>query len=492
VRKESERLLPTAGVTAELRRLAEKGKPEQRLQALKLLWASESPEVRSWAEEFAAAERAPSVRELLNDWKSTSSADEPPALELPPIDLRVPLTDDLRGRLQRLWTQVNDDIARMRGHGPRVTRRTNRRTELTDGDLQQVFKTLETGRPFETGGPDDGLEEHWVYWVFERHAEGLGPIVTTVVLARAGILLNRLGWLTDLATSIYEEQFRATGHPTLLELALLLDALGLDGRAVVADKYKRDYNGLGADWPEEAVAPFVQYALPRFLEMLATASSDWYADDNVPFRALATLPSLPREAVEVVFGVALGQRKTSRRAAQDALVRVEGFEDRVVAALTDGKADVRTNAAQWLQRLRYVPAVPALEAAVVKEKNDITKGALLDALQAYGLAVENYVDRAGLEKQAETALAKRLPKGVEWLHWETLPAVHWADTSEADAEVVLNLSKVREIRTTIPSLRRTATNGWITCALWAAACTAPSGSQGSSTTACGRSRPRAQ
>jgi hypothetical protein len=198
--------------------------------------------------------------------------------------------------------------------------------------------------------------------------------------------------------------------------------------------------------PDEVVRPFVEYAMSQVLDLLDTAPNDWYADDGAPFRALATLPVLPQVAVDALFGLALGARKTSRRPAQDALARTKGFEERVVAALTDGKAEVRTNAAQWLQRLRYEPAVPALEAAVAGEKNDVTKGALLDALQAYGLPVEKYVDRAALVKQAETALAKGLPKGLEWLRWEALPTVHWADSGEVVPLPVIKLLIAQSVK----------------------------------------------
>ncbi|MFG1818942.1 DUF4132 domain-containing protein [Kribbella sp. NPDC049174] len=444
VRKDARPLLAGPGVMAELRQLAASGKPEQRLHALKLLWASDSPELRSWAEECAAADRAASVRDLLKDWNTATVADELPPLDLPVVDLRVPLTDDIRERLQSIVAQ------QIPGHMVSQARRFGLRTGLSDDDLQAVLETLETGQPVGVVAPDDGVSEYWAHWTLSRHAAALGPVVTTVLLARCGTLVNRLGEMPGDVARIFDELFKDTGHPTLLELAVLLETLGVDGRAVIADRFKRTYGGLGDDWPEEAVAPFVQYALPQFLELLTTASSDWYTDDKAPFRALAMLPALPQDAVDALFGVALGPRKTSRRDAQDILVRAKGVEDRIVAALTDGKADTRTNAAQWLQRLRYESAVPALEAAVAKEKNDVTKGALLDALQAYGLPVEKYVDRAGLAKQAETALAKGLPKGLEWLHWEGLPPVHWADSGEAVQLPILRFLIAQSVRAKSP------------------------------------------
>lgn len=427
VRTAAQPLLAIEGVTSELRRLAEKGNPEQRLQALKLLWATDDEGQRRWAEERAAADRAAGVRKLLDAWTTTSrTADELPPLDLPPVSLSVTLTQDQRDRLHSLTTE---DLRSYVGN-------TTHLPKLTADDVGQILRTLETGQMFPLPEPHGAVPWHWVDWVLGKHLEEFGPVVSTLVLARAGLLTTRVGSLTDPAAQTYERLFRAIGRPTLIELALILDAVGLDGRAMVADRYKRSYNALGADWPDDAVAPFVQHALPRFLDMVET-TGDWYADDDAPFRALAALPALPPEAVDRLAAVALGNRKTLRRTAQDALARVDGIEGRIIAALTDGKAEIRAIAAQWLERLRYQPAVPALETAVGKEKNDVTKGALLDALQSLGQPVEKYIDRDGLLKQAESGLAKGLPKGVEWLRWDALPAVHWADTGNQVPPAVL-------------------------------------------------------
>ena len=112
-----------------------------------------------------------------------------------------------------------------------------------------------------------------------------------------------------------------------------------------------------------------------------------------------------------MFAAALGSRKTERLPAQDALAKVPGIEARVIRALSDGKGEVRALAAQWLGRLRHEAALPALEAAVAKEKQDVALGAMLDALQALGQPVEKYLDRDALAGQAAKAVAKGLPEG---------------------------------------------------------------------------------
>lgn len=425
VRSDAQQFLGVPGVPAELRVLAEKGKPDQRLEALKLLWATDDGEQRRWAEEVAAADRAASVRGLSETW-STAVAEEP-ELQLPQISLKQPITDELRGLLREIWDAPTGWFT----PGPHP----DRKSTLTESDLEQVLAALETGRPCELSV--ERMPHRWSVGMLGERSSTLGPVVSTLVLARAGDLVARhAGLLSEEAALVYGKLFRETGHPTLLEVALILHELGLDGAELVVDRHKRSSGGLALDWPDEAVAPFVRYALPKYLEMLEI-TGDFYMDDDMPFRALATLPVLPSEAVEALTRSALGQHKTKRRAAQDALARVDGFEDRAVAALQDKKADVRAIAAHWLERLGYEPAVPALEAAIAKEKNDVTTGALLDALESFGRPVERYVDRDKLRKDAETGLAKGLPKGLEWMRWDLLPKVHWADNGDAVPPEVL-------------------------------------------------------
>ncbi|MEV0795910.1 DUF4132 domain-containing protein [Kribbella sp. NPDC050459] len=426
VRTDAQRFLAVDGVLGELRVLAEKGKPEQRIEALKLLWATDDEEQRQWAEKVAGADRAASVRKLLDTW-AFSAQEEASVPDIRPVDLRVPVTDELRSMLGALWVHIMQGNHTFAGSGDELS--------LTEDDLRQVLTTLETGVPCEI--VRRRVPQNWLALVLGEHAAEMGPIVSTVVLARTGVLMA--GWnhlLTEQASGFYNSLFQETGHPTLLELALILDAMGLDGSALVADRYKRSYNGLATHWPDEAVAPFVRHALPHFLEMLEI-NGDYYMHDDMPFRALATLPTLPGEAVEALTKIALRPQKGKRRAAQDMLARIDGFEERPVAALKDTKAEVRAVAAQWLQRLRYEPAVPALEAAIAKEKNDVTTGALLDALESFGRPVEKYVDRDGLRKDAGKGLAKGLPKGLEWMRWDLLPKVHWADSGDAVPPEVL-------------------------------------------------------
>lgn len=214
---------------------------------------------------------------------------------------------------------------------------------------------------------------------------------------------------------VYDGLYRATKRPTLLEISTALDQLGLDGPALVFNRYSRSWGELGYDWADEDVAPFVRCNLPTVIDALTALQDSHYHSDSAPFRALATLPELPPAAVDALVAVAMGSRKTVRARAQDLLAEIEGIGARAAAGLKDGKAETRTAAALWLMRLGDPAAVPALEAAVLREKQDVPKGTLLDALESFGQPVDKYLDRGALATQAAVTLAKGIPKQLEWM-----------------------------------------------------------------------------
>ena len=85
-----------------LKRLAVEGKPEQRLHAFRLLWSvTDDTETRTWAQKCAAADRAPSVQALAEEWASAPAEAETATESLaqthprPVIEWRVPASDDL-------------------------------------------------------------------------------------------------------------------------------------------------------------------------------------------------------------------------------------------------------------------------------------------------------------------------------------------------------------------------------------------------------------
>jgi hypothetical protein len=450
-------------VTEPLKELAESGGPETRLHALRALGTTDDG-ARAWALERAAADRAASVRALAAEWAAESSGpgdSEPTAPPRPAVDWRVPVTAELRAALEGLWADVNRHLeranrqaeefdARLRSQHPHLAR-TVRLEPLLDRDsLRRLLSELGRGTPPATPSAD---APHIMAHLLERRVERLelGPAGVVALLHHIGHIVEHGGALTRPAANLLEIEHARTGRPTLLELATMLDDLGLDGGRSVYRRFAAPWGPhLGRGWPDEHVAPFVRTYLDLVLRTLSSTDRDWSIAADAPYRALATLPALPRRAIDALFATALSGNRVDRRPAQDFLDQLPATHARVVAALADGKYDVRAEAASWLRRRRDESAVPALEAAVGKEKHDLAKGAMLDALEAMGRPVERYVDRADLRKKARAAVAKGLPKELAWFPWAGLPEVRWADTGEPVGTETLQWLLTQAVRAKSP------------------------------------------
>lgn len=448
-----------------LKEIALGGKPDARLQAFERLCAY--ADARAWALEKAAEDRAPSVRALAEARRATpEGAAEPeplPVIDVPTIDWRTPVTPEHRQRLDDLVHDINTAIDKantaMRATAEQWRKQHGKEPQWAQqvprpdsGFTPGLVKALEAGRPPKVR-KQDVLTNH-ISKVLPRHVEslGLGPAGLTVLLASLGMLGQTYRPSLDhTAATAYNLLHAATGEPTLLELATMLDQVGINGAEAVLYSYASEWGEkVGRDWPDEHVAPFMTLYLDRVLGLLKPGSDrNYWLDPLAAFPALATLPTLPQTVTDALYGAALGTRKTERRPAQDALAKVPGVEARIIAALSDGKGEVRAQAAQWLGRLRHEPAIPALEAAVAKEKQDVAMGAMLDALQAMGQPVEKYLDRDQLAKQAAQAVAKGLPKDLAWFPWSGLPDVRWA-SGEAVPLMTLQWLLAQAVRAKTP------------------------------------------
>ena len=434
-----------------LKGLAMTGKSEQRLHAFRLLWSvTDDAETRVWAQKCAAADRAPSVQALAAEWeRGPVDPDPEPKLEslvqsqpLPRIEWRVAVSADLRALLESIWDEANRAIANDNVRTARQAEEWKARHGskppwarpvplLDPKGAGRVVARLERGVLPEVA--QQSVQHHLAEAV-ARHQRSplLSPVVLLHLFTESGWLVTHRGERLSGRTVLAMEAAHSRGTgPTLLELSAMLDEMGLGGGPLVLAAYCSAWGDvLGRDWPDADVAPFVAHHLDAVEALLTSTERDYSIDRLGAYRALATLPSLPRRIVDTLFEIALTGHKAHRRPAQDALATVADKEQRIITALSDGKSDVRTEAAQWLGRLRHEDAVPALEGAVAKEKQDIAKGAMLDALQILGQPVEKYLDRDALAAQASAAVAKGLPRELSWFPWPALPQVRWSDTGE--------------------------------------------------------------
>jgi hypothetical protein len=473
VRVQAEAVLKRCGaaVSAPLRELALHGKPEQRLQALKLLHRlagdrGDAGEI-AFARETAAADKAPSVQALIAEWdaghQDGGQDEEAYEVALPTIDWSAAGCHVPKDALARLWHDINESIVRsnagMREHHARMVAQGHKFTlrqeePFTDADAAALQAYLGSGQP-QLNDRSRHRGRGWNHVTQAAlklaEAEGVGPAAMFKVLQFFGIATSHDGTLMHPAIHAFNAMQRRIGKPTLLELSCMLDDVGQQGQALLRNYCHAWGTPFAGDWPNEQVWPYFAHHIEAVLQALLHNTIKDYAFGRAGlFRALATLPRPPAAAINALFTLALGPGKTDRLPAQEALQHHPDKEARIVAALEDGKADTRAAAALWLARLRHHPAVPALEKAVAKEKHDLAKGALLDALQSLGQPVERYLDRAALAAEAAKSLAKGLPKDLDYFPWSALPQVRWADSGAALPSDVLRWLIVQAVKQKSP------------------------------------------
>lgn len=446
--------------------IATEGKPEQRVNALRLLWILgqelQDEQVRSFARDTAAADKAPSAQALLADWDATETAAAAEVrydYTVPQIDWSGSLSPAVETLLDGLWKDANTSIElankqsrenheRMVAQGHKY--RLHQETPFSAADLKSLKTDLAKDGP---GTPSQAARSNTAW----RHvgsalpklagAPGMTPVVMVKMLNFFGLLRDHAGGLTYPSCNTLNALHRAQPQVSLLMLSEMLSPFGLQPMTMLKS-YCSAYGGvLARDWADEAVWPFFAHHLELLLQVLSgNTIKDYYFDRHGLFRAIATLPTPPPAAVNALFDLALGPGKNDRLAAQEALANHPGKEVRIINALADGKAEVRTVAAQWLARLRHADAIPALEAAVAREKQDVPKGAMLDALQLFGQPVEKYLDRKALAADAKKAVAKDLPKDLEWFPWSALPIVRWSDSGEPVSSDIIRLLLVQAVK----------------------------------------------
>lgn len=459
-----------AAASAPLRELAIHGKPEQRLRALWLVHQlgterGDGDDV-TFARETAAADKAPSVQALIEEWNAGQQAaaqEEAYEVTLPTIDWSAANCRIPPEALARLWREIDESIkrsnasarehhARMAAQGHKFPLRQEEPYASTDALALQAY--LDSGQPQLPGGaPKRGRGWQHVSQAMLKLAEtaGVGPTAMLKVLLFFGIAASHDGVLMHPATQAFSAMHRRIGKPTLIELSCMLDEAGHSGHALLRNYCHAWGSPFAQDWPNEDVWPFFAHHLEVVLQTLLHDTIKDYSFGRAGlFRAIATLPRPPAAAINALFTLALGPGKTDRAPAQEALRNHPGKEERIVAALSDGKAETRAIAATWLARLRHAPAVPALEKAVAKERHDVAKGAMLDALQALGQPVEKYLDRQALAAEAARSLAKGMPRDLDFFPWSALPEVRWADSGVAVPADVLRWMIVQAVKQKAP------------------------------------------
>lgn len=427
------RVVPEA--ISALRDLAVSGKPEQRAEALTLLL--DLPEEREWALDTAATDRAERVRGVAA--AAVEVADEPDvefeSFKDPVIDWSMP-ADAAADLAQKMAVGFNEAQARWAAQ-------VNRRGGVSRHVQAQAYKTSDVKAlaSFLASSSSPRIDQlpasmhatlgNW--WETRTLLRNMVSRKNVAAAGRVKLLLAMSGFRdvrdndhrfsNDLMAVLADE-----GAVDLLSISVMVDECGGDGVAVVWRGYAS--GAVGRRWDVERVRPFVTKHLDRILQLDSQWQSEYWYSNTAIYAAAATLPRLPRGLREHIYGVALGTRKADRPYAQAAIAADPERPMRAVAALGDGRAEIRAVASSWLAQIGDAEALPGLQAAWKKERNDLVRGALLDALVALGESAETYLDPDATAKAAEKVVAKGLPKPLAWVVWESAPEVKFASTGD--------------------------------------------------------------
>lgn len=424
---------------------AKQAKPESRMHALRLLYnlasSVDNTNLIKFVTTTAESDSAESVKALLQEWNSLSIQAALPTsytYAVPSVDWQVKLTQEVTSAVDILWNDIDNVVNKLNKKSKSLHEKVvtiELKKNLYDYLILPSHKNnISTINYFKEYQLSNLLTKPIADFAI---APGINSVTLLKTLVFFGVnqsheMVSR--HLVMAFNALYEEKKSIS----LLELQQLLEPLEVTPQAIL-HKYCSTWEPLGANWRNEDVWPFFAHHLEVVNQALTTSSLDSYWFDRAAlYKAIRTLPIPPESIIGTLFNVALGSAKAERIAAQDALSNLPGKENRIINALSDGKGDVRTIAAQWLTRLNYAPAKNFLEQAVVKEKNDVAKAAMLDALMALGESVEKYLSVDNIKLQAAKSLAKGIPKDLEWFPWSAIPAVKWKKSNENVSQNVLS------------------------------------------------------
>lgn len=440
-----------------LHQSALKSKPEQRVQALRFLddiaRRRNDATLREFVRATARADKATSAQALLTEWEAREAAAQGPvnAYSVPVIAWSVPDDAALAALLGPFWQEVDDAIDKANA---RAAQENHRAPPVTAQTRQQLRDYLVSDEPVPTAALTlHHIAEKAVYAALERIPEHDGTsLVLLLKLYRFfGLLVNQSGWLNYHATEAVEKLRRRTGQPAMLEYAIALSALGLPtDKLLYAFGNVRERIRPGERSAEDLWPFFAHYLNAVAHELKWKVQNYPTADHSARFRALGLLPQVPPELVAWLLEIALTGPKAQRGPARDVLARLPQRDSHVIAALADGKADVRAAAAAWIRELGLEAAVPALEKAARTEKQEAAKGALLETLIALGRSTAPFVDRKALAKDAEKAWSKGAGKDLDGFNWEALPTVTWADSAEAVDPMLIRGMVIQAVKQKTP------------------------------------------
>ena len=439
------------------------GDTSERHEAAQVLWRLYGTEAVNTLKAHVETESSERIRQTIGKLTAGAnlSSEATAAIELPPLDVEVGEIalgesakagwDDYLERVYQFEMQQYQRQLDMYNGPDRPTwmRKPEEPKRPEASRLKAMLAFIETGK-----GWQQSTHQHRPYAAVEVGSWLAPPEVKLVHIPRMAMVLHMLNvnaqqdWMF-WQTRDHLDVYRSRCQPPfgLRELEAVFATLPNVKPGMLLRYWlniDRQYNAF-CDWEPEAIWPaYAEH--PDFLKDalgIGPGARRTPYDYAAPtrrrnaYRVLAMFPRLPDEFIPLLWDTALGESKSDRLPAQEALATIPDKTSKILIALDDGRQAIRGAAAEWLGRLGDAAAIEPLKEAVRKEKQELVKGQIMQALEKLGADVSEFLDRKKLLKDAEAGLAKKKPKGLEWFSFDTLPALHWSDTKKAvDPKVV--------------------------------------------------------
>ena len=468
---------------------AAKGSSDERYNSVRLVARVGGAEVRAFLSQRLEAEKtskvADALRELLADPQDTKSGAGPTddfGLEpVPDVPTKAPLDkqvlEDLRVCIDQFERKAAEDFAKNVFAQKQKMTRTPVTREAADGiyNLLQDFQVT-PDKSWPAFGGSYGGTGYQILQKFAAH-----PKFELIHLVRWCLLLAgrqrievkgrwqryaiNYGWSHSLLS--YQQ---ARKRPIdLRRLAAAMRAIGLDDD-LIGESWLGQNSFSGSPFlrsDPNAVWPYFAEHLHLVEEVLGLIPTpegryeSFYSEKDRrlhTFGILAMFPRVPARLIPLLWEIALGPSKIERPLAQQCLDKLPGKEEKIVANLASKQLDARLAAAEWVAKLDYRPAIPALKSALASEKSEIVRDELIRTLELLGESLESLLDVDRLDEDAEKGLKKGIPTDLEWFPFAQLPAVRWADSGKPVSPRIIEWFLVQGCRLkdaeANPSLRR--------------------------------------
>ncbi|MGO9486861.1 MAG: DUF4132 domain-containing protein [Rhodomicrobium sp.] len=207
--------------------------------------------------------------------------------------------------------------------------------------------------------------------------------------------------------------------------------------AILNDSYYKFEHSPFPGLPEHAVWPYAAENLEVIDEALGLKPQGVAQLDRVgALFALGLLPATPARYFAPLLEAATGETKAGRKEARALLANAPHVEERLVGLLNDARQAVRAGAAEWLSVRKDPSAAEAIGRQLKKEKSDVSRAAMLTALQRLGVDLSNVLGPEVLIAEVEKGLKSAKFDKLNWLALNNLPPMRFANGAKVPADVL--------------------------------------------------------